>query len=119
MQLRDIPIRLRIGRPRQPEAGVKMAPEFIGLRPGHDAERDVPRPEQIDPGLARNHLAARRQNGRHIDQVLLLDIRVAQGELERGQGVAMDAHAFGQEHAGRAGEHEAFLQMRGDSGCPG
>ena len=75
-----------------------MPPELIGLRPGQHAERDIPGLEQFDARLAGNHFAVRRQNRRHIDQILLLDIRVAQRVFECGEGVTMHTHAFGQEH---------------------
>src|ERR1700736_1834553 len=54
---------------------------------------------------SRSNRATRRKNGRHINQVLLLDIRVAQGELECGEGMAMDADTLGQEHTRWTGEH--------------
>jgi hypothetical protein len=47
--------------------------------------------EQLDPCFAGDNLAARRENGRHINQVLLLDIRVVPGKLECREGMAMDA----------------------------
>jgi hypothetical protein len=59
-----------------------VAPEFIGLRAGHHAEGDISGPEQLDPFFAGDNLAARREDGRHINQILLLDIRIAQRELE-------------------------------------
>ena len=72
-----------------------MPPELVGLRPRHDAEGDVAGLQQFDPRLAGDDLAARRQDRRDINQILLLDVRVAQGELESGQGVAMNADALG------------------------
>ena len=66
----------------------------------------------ISPGLkvatpahAGCSFAARRQDRGYGDEVLLLDIGVAQREFERRQQVAMDADASGQEHAGRHREH--------------
>jgi hypothetical protein len=47
--LRYIYIQVRIRRRSQTEAGVYVAPEFIGLRPGQHAEGDISRPEQLDP----------------------------------------------------------------------
>jgi len=35
----------------------------------------------------------------------LFDIGIAQGELERGQGMTMNTDASGKEHAGWTGEH--------------
>jgi hypothetical protein len=47
----------------------------------------------------------RRQNRGHADKVLLLDVGVAQGELERCQLIAMNADALGQEKADWNREH--------------
>jgi len=86
-----------------------MAAEFVGFRPSHDTESDIARPQQFHAGFAGHHLTTRRQNGRHINQVLLFDVGVAQRELKRREGMTMNAHAFGQEHAGRGGEHSGLL----------
>jgi len=92
VQLRYISIHIRVCRSGQTETGVDMTPEFIGLRSGQYAESDVPGLERLDPYFAGNNLAARRESGRYINQVLLLDIRVAQREFERGEGMAMDTY---------------------------
>ena len=60
----------------------------------------------ISPGLSAatptwrvNELALRRQDRRDRDQILLLDIGIAQRKFERGQLLAMDADAAGEEEA--------------------
>jgi len=66
------------------------------------------------PCFTSDNLATRRQDGRHVNQILLLDIRIAQCELECRESIAMDAYALGQEHACGAREHQSppFLWTR-------
>src|SRR5262249_2958508 len=68
-------------------------------RPCHDAERDFPRPQRGNAGATADQLAVRREDRRHRDEVLLLDIGVAPGVFERRQRMAVYADAVGEEHA--------------------
>ena len=96
------------------EAGIDVASKFIGLRPCQHAESDISGPEQFDPLFSGDNLAARREDGRHINQILLFNIRIAQSELECRESIAMDAYALSQEHASGAREHVSprFLLAR-------
>jgi hypothetical protein len=45
---------------------------------------------------------------------LLLDIGVAQGELERGELMPVDAYTTGEEYAGWSGEHLGLAPVTGN-----
>ena len=81
-------------------------------RPGSSVSVRAMTQKVISPGrsvatpLSRvDLLAIGRQDRRHADQVLLLDIGIAQGEFERRQPLPMDADAAGEEKARRNRKH--------------
>ena len=78
---------------------------LVGLGAGHHAEGDLARTQRRDACFARELLAIGRQDRGDGDEILLLDVGVAQRELEGGEPVAMDADAAGEEEAGRDGKH--------------
>jgi hypothetical protein len=78
---------------------------LVGFRSRHDAESDLTRSQRTHAALRLDLLATGRQNGRHAHQVLLLYVRVAQGEFERRQPLPMDTDAAGEEKALRNRKH--------------
>ena len=70
---------------------------------GDDGEDDLAQVEALEALLARDELAAGREDGGDADEVQRGDAGVAQGELEAGEALSMLAHTLGQEEAG--GDH--------------
>ena len=94
-----------IGRTGQADRGVDAPAGLSGLGPCHHAEGDLAGLQRLHALVAFEMLAAGRQDGRDGDQVLLLDIGIAQRQLESGELLAMDPDAAGQEEAGRNRKH--------------
>src|SRR3984957_17409851 len=86
-------------RPREADAGGDETAEFVSLGPRHHAKRDLARTQRGDADLARNEFALRRQDRRDRDQILLLDIGIAQRIFEGCQLLAVDADAAGDKDA--------------------
>jgi len=99
MVLRNIPVMRGVARPGEANSGRDMAPGFIGLGARHHAEGDLARAQHADANLAIDEFAIGGQDRGDADQVLLLDIGVAQRKFEGGQPLPVDADAAGQEHA--------------------
>ena len=96
--LRDIAVVGRVLGPGEPDAGGDAAAGFVGLRACHHAEGDFAGAQGGDTAGAGDQLAARRQNRRHHDEVLLFDICVTQCIFKGGQSVAMHADAARKEY---------------------
>ena len=85
--------------PGEADARGDKPTEFVGLRPRQHAEGDFARAQRGDPDLTGNELALRRQDRGHRDQILLLDIGIAQRIFEGGELLAMHADAAGEKDA--------------------
>ena len=105
--LGNVAVHLGVARTRKSDAGMDAAAGLVGLGARHDAEGDLAGTQRGDAGFARQLVAMRRQDRRHGDEILLLDIGIAQRQLERGELIAMNADAARQEEAGWNRKHAA------------
>src|SRR5262245_61011456 len=113
VMLRDVAVDARIGGPRQADAGRDAPTGLVGLAAGEHTIGDLAGLQRGNARLARDQLASRRQDRGDADEVLLLDVGIAQGNLEGGKLVAMHARAAGEEYALRDLAHDGsdFLPL--------
>ena len=95
MMLRDVAIMSWILRPSQTNSGGDPAARLVGFGARHDTERDFAGAQSGNPGRGRDEFTSRRQNRGDGDEVLLLDIRVAQRIFKCGEQVPVNADAAG------------------------
>ena len=100
-----VAVLLDVGRPGEADAGRDAAAGLISLDPGQDAEGNLARPEGRNPGRPLHLDATGRQDRRDGDNILLLDVRIAESIFKCSQALAMNAYASGQEEVGRDGKH--------------
>jgi hypothetical protein len=94
------------------------SPGLVGLGARHHAERDLAGAQRRHPCLAGQLEAFGRQDRRYADEVLLLDVRIPQRQLESSEAVAMHADAAREEIAGRNRKHAASFNRMGSPQVP-
>jgi len=98
--LGDVAVVFLVGGDGHAHGGADQPALLVGLVARHDAEGDLPGVQGLLTLLQGHQLAVGRIDARHIDQVLLFDARLAQGQLEGLQFVFVDAHALREEGVG-------------------
>src|SRR5208282_1144339 len=105
MVLRDVAIMRRIFRPGEAYSRGDVAAGLVGFGARHDAEGDLAGRHGGNPGGRRDEFALGRQDRGDSNEILLLDIRIAQRVFEGVEQVPVNADAAGQEYAFRNGKH--------------
>ena len=79
----------------------------------HDHEGDLSRLEALDTLGARQNAAFGRKDARHANEVARSNTRGPQGQLERGELLAVLADTLGEEHLfGNESDHVTLLVAR-------
>src|SRR5512143_3824242 len=95
---------------RTPDGGGDQPPRFVAAAPAHDHEDDLAGGEQLETFLLLYDPAFRREDARHLDEVVLLDPGVPQRELERGKLLAVAADPLGEEDLRGNGHARVLLR---------
>src|ERR1700722_7329453 len=114
--LGEIAVALFVRRSSQADGGGDEAVGLVRVLPCHDAVDDLPRLDGLLALLPADLLAVRRKDRADRHEVGLLDASVAQGEVERGEAILVDAGAVSEENGLR---HEQLVHRRVAVGTQG
>src|SRR5439155_12364608 len=96
--LGEVPVQLTIARDGDADGGGDQAVGLAGRGFRHDDERDLPRLQPLHAVTARQDLALGRENAGDAYEVAGGDSGGAEGQLERGQLLAVLADALREKH---------------------
>ena len=107
VQLAQVSVCIFIARLRHADRRRNQPMRLVRAQPRRHRKGNLARLRQRLALLARNNLAARRQNARDMHQVAFLDARIPQRQLEAAQLVLVGADPFGEEDLRRNKVHAA------------
>src|SRR5512143_914030 len=98
--LAQVAVNGAVRRKRAPDRRGDEPPWLVADAPAHDHEHDLSRGEILQPLILLDDPAFGGKDARHLDEVELLDPRVAEGELEGRELFLVAPHALGEEYLG-------------------